>query len=312
MQNKGRFYALVLALVWTFMVTLAGCGLPQLGGGGQRNVTDGSGTQVAIPASPQRIISVGAATDDILLPLVGSKRVVAISGTANNVPGLSDAVEGRVQSNVESVLSFNPDLVIVPDYISSNTVQALRDAGLTVYVYPVPRTIEESEQLILTMGDLVGNTSKSKEIVDNMERRIQDVDAFTQGKKPEKRLAYLTSMGLAGGKGSVFDDMANYVHFKNAAAELGYTQFVSGTREDVIAYNPDVIIVPTAVYSSGNNASNNATVDAILSDPAFANVAAVKDKQVYEVDAKPLMTYSQFMVDAMVAIAHDLYGYQEK
>ncbi len=46
-----------------------------------------------------------------------------------------------------------------------------------------------------------------------------------------------------------------------------------------------------------------------MNDPAFAHVTAVREGQVYQIDAKPLMTYSQYMVDAMDTLAHDLYGY---
>lgn len=304
--QKSFALALLVALV-TCVLSLTGCGLPSLGGNGQRDIVDNTGAHVSVPKTPSRIISVGAATDDIILSLVDPNRVVAISGTANNVPNQSAQVQGRVTSSVESVVSFNPDLVIIPDYVGPDVIQSLRDAGLPVYVYIVPRSIEESKNLILSLADLVGAPDKGQAVVRDMDGKIKAIDQSTAGASPQKSVAYMTSTGLAGGVGSVFDDMTHYIHFKNAAADLGYSQFVTGTREDVVAYNPDVIIVPTNDY--GDPTKPDATVDDILRDPAFANVKAVKNKEVYQVDAKPFMTYSQYMVDAMDTLAHDLYGY---
>lgn len=304
--KKSFALALLVALV-TCVLSLTGCGLPSLGGNGQRDLVDNMGTHVSVPKTPSRIISVGAATDDIILSLVDPNRVVAISGTANNVPNQSAQVQGRVKSSVESVVSFNPDLVIIPDYVGPDVIQSLRDSGLPVYVYVVPRSIKESEELILNLGDLVNATDKSKALVEDMDAKVESIKKSTSRFTPQKSVAYMTATGLTGGTGSVFDDMTHYVHFKNVASALGYTQYVNGSREDVIAYNPDVIIVPTNDYSSPNKPDT--TVDDIMNDPAFAHVTAVREGQVYQIDAKPLMTYSQYMVDAMDTLAHDLYGY---
>lgn len=309
MRLKNHFVFQFILLFFLLVVSLTGCALPGVSGGGQRDLIDHMGYHVSVPEKPTRIISVGAATDDIVLSLVGPERVVAISGTANNVPEASSQVPGRVKSTVESVLSFNPDLVIIPDYVGTDTIQALRDAGLPVYVYVVPSTVKESEQLILSLSDLLNESEKGRTIVRDMDTKALAISNATAHVNPQKKVAYMTSMGLTGGKESSFDDMANYVHFKNAASSLGYSQFVNGTREDVVAYNPDVIIVPTNDY--GGQGQKDATVADILSDPALAEVTAVKTQQVYQVDAKPLMTYSQYMVDAMADLAYDLYGYKE-
>lgn len=306
--KKKQALASILALLF-LVFSLTGCALPGVASGGQRNLIDHMGYEVQVPQKPQRIISVGAATDDIILSLVGPDRVVAISGSANNVPEASKQVEGRVKPSVESLLSFNPDLIIIPNYVGADTIEALRDAGLPVYVYMVPTRVKESEELILSLSDLVDEPEKGRTLVRDMDTKAVAISQATKSERPQKKVAYMTSLGLIGGKGSSFDDMAKYVHFKNAASELGYTQFVTGTREDLVAYNPDVIIVPTNDYEA--QGQKDATVADILGDPALAEVTAVKTQQVYQVDAKPLMTYSQYMVDAMADLAYDLYGYRE-
>ena len=48
----------------------------------------------------------------------------------------------------------------------------------------------------------------------------------------------------------------------------------------------------------------------IYEDPAFNHIKAVQNHQIYIIDARWLMSYSQFIVNAMEEMAKNAYGYE--
>ena len=131
---------------------LAGCGPQEKNtddsGKVLYTVTDATGTKLSFSEKPQRIVSLNVSADEILLDMVDSKRLAALSLLADD-SGICSAgdkvkyVKGRAQgSNLESVLAMQPDLVIIPDY-TVEPIQGLRSAGLKVYVCHTPNNVQD-------------------------------------------------------------------------------------------------------------------------------------------------------------------------
>ena len=128
-------------------------------------VTDATGTKLSFSEKPQRIVSLNVSADEILLDMVDSKRLAALSLLADD-SGICSAgdkvksVKGRAQgSNLESVLAMQPDLVIIPDY-TVEPIQGLRSAGLKVYVCHTPNNVQDIFKFIKEIGSAVGEEAK--------------------------------------------------------------------------------------------------------------------------------------------------------
>ena len=104
--------------------------------------------------------------------------------------------------------------------------------------------------------------------------------------------------------------MTQLINAANAAALLGLDISESGTREDLIRINPDIIIVPSNVYSFDQY--KEIEVTSLYSDPALKDVKAVKNHQIYVIDARWIMSYSQFMINGIEELARVTYGYSAK
>ena len=212
--------------------------------------------------------------------------------------------------NTEAVLALHPDLLIVPDWVDQEMVVTLRGLNVPVYVYKAPITIDGSEKTILELADLLNQKSKGEAIVNSMQQRLVKVAAFTEQVKSRKIVGFYGVLGLTGGIGSTFDNMTQLINAANAAALLGLDISESGTREDLIRINPDVIIVPSNVYSFDQY--KEIEVTSLYSDPALKDVKAVKNHQIYVIDARWIMSYSQFMINGIEELAHVTYGYSAK
>lgn len=277
-----------------------------------KTMTDATGTSIQIPVSPTRIVPIGVSTDDILIPLVGTSRIMAISSLSSNFPEANAEIKGRVTSTTEAILSYSPDVVIAPDWISPNFIAEMRSMSIAVYVYKTPQSIADMKSLIGQLAQVVGEEKKGAGLIAIVNNRLNNLENFlkTIPKEKRKTAIYYTAMGITGGSDSVFDDMSKYAGVYNGAAQLHINDAGQLSREDIIKINPDIIFIPSSDYDSGKYHSPESAV--LYDDPSLQGVKAIQNKAIYVVDAKWIMSYSQFQIHAIEEMAKDAYGYIPK
>lgn len=309
MTTYNRFCALLLGVFVLF--SIVGCKSfdETKPVEGMHLVRDSTGVMVAIPDRPSRIIPVGVSSEDLVISLAGPERVVAIGNLPNNVPEESKQIQYRIKMNTESIMALQPDLLIVPDWTDPDMVVMLRALKMPVYVYKAPHTVSEIKVTIQELASILHEEAKGAALVADMEQRLTKVQSFTEGVSDKKVVAFYGVLGLTGGSGSTFDTICQIINASNAAAMLGLDVSESGKREDLLRINPDVIIVPSNVYSFDQY--KEIEVENIYRDPALQTIKAVQNKRVYVIDARWIMSYSQFMVNAVEMMVVDVYGYKK-
>ena len=136
----------IICTIVMMVLLVVGCGPTQTGTTGTTHqVTDGAGVAVTVPNEPKRIVPIAASTEDIVLSLVDPSRVAAVGTVPNNVPDESAKVEKHVKATAESMLSVQPDLVLVPNWVSPDAIGEMRNMQIPVYVYKTPTTVEEAK-----------------------------------------------------------------------------------------------------------------------------------------------------------------------
>ena len=296
----------IICAIVMMVLLVVGCGPTQTGTSGTTHqVTDGTGTVVTVANEPKRIVPIGTSTEDIVLSLVDPSRVAAIGTLPNNVPDAASKVEKHVKASAESLLSVQPDLVLIPNWMSPDAIGEMRNMQIPVYVYKTPTTVEEAKATIHEIAELLHASDES--MIASMDADLKTLeDLANKHTGPRPVVAFYSQFGLNGGKGSTFDDMCKYMKVTNAAAELGLGAYDNGTREDLIRMNPDVIIIPSASYTS--DGYKPASADQLYSDPALQGVKAIANHSVFLVDSAQIMSYSQFMTRAMVSMTQYIYS----
>lgn len=309
-KTINRFF--IFLLIFLLTISITGCKLLEetKAVAGTHLVRDSTGVIVAIPDRPSRIIPIGVSSEDLVISLVGPERIVVIGNLPNNFPEESKQIKHSTKLNTEAIMALRPDLVIAPDWADPEMITMLRALKISVYVYKVPHTISEIKVTIHELAAILQVESKSDMIITDMERRLSKVQAFTSSMVADKKVvAFYGVLGLTGGLNSTFDTICQIINASNAAAMLGLDVSESGKREDLLRINPDVIIVPSNVYSFDQYKELDVTN--IYTDPALLTIKAVRNKQVYVIDARWIMSYSQFMVNAVEAMATNVYGYKK-
>ena len=307
-----------LAMLLLATLLFTGCGPQELAkdeGKGETlyTVKDATETELRFSKKPQRIVSLNVSTDEILLDLLEgeTQRLAALSRLADDegICGAGDKVKqvkGRAEStNLEAVLSYQPDLVIIPDY-SLEPVRGLRSAGMKVYVCHTPNDMQGVLQFIQEIGAAVGEADKGKQMAEGLQKQLDDIREKAlkaAGGKQQKVLA-LSFTGPLGMKGT-FSDVCHYAGVRNALEGVDIPYQSNLSEEKMLELNPDLILTPSWDYSKKGDPDDFRR--RILENPTYKDMNAVKNKQVFKIHDNYLYSTSQYTVKAVEELAQLAY-----
>ena len=260
------------------------------------------------------IVSLTLSGDEMLLGLVPENRIAGLSGKINEDKEISNIVDKakkfpKVEGNEEVLMSLEPDLIIVADWLSKRITDIGAITGAKVYFYKTPNSYEEQKKLIRDLANLVEEKENGEKLIKNMDDRLKALQNKIvknyKGAKP--RILMYTSFGTTSGKNTTFSDMVKLINGVNVVAEAGIDGFKDISKEKVIELNPDIIIVPIAKkYDNVNKISK-----LFFEDPSFKNVKAIKNKKVYFIQYKDITPTSQYMINSIEELAKVVYQFKE-
>ena len=260
------------------------------------------------------IVSLTLSGDEMLLGLVPENRIAGLSGKINEDKEISNVVDKakkfpKIEGNEEVLMSLEPDLIIVADWLSKRITDIGAITGAKVYFYKTPNSYEEQKKLIRDLANLVEEKENGEKLIKNMDDRLKALqNKITKNYKGAKpRILIYTSFGTTSGKNTTFSDMVKLINGVNVVAEAGIDGFKDISKEKVIELNPDIIIVPIAKkYDNINKISK-----LFFEDPSFRNVKAIKNKKVYFIQYKDITPTSQYMINSIEELAKVVYQFKE-
>lgn len=261
-----------------------------------------------------RIVSLTLGGDEMLLGLVSENRIAGLSGKINEDKEISNIVDKakkfpKVESSEEVLISLEPDLIIVADWLTKKIDDIGAVIGAKVYYYKTPNSYEEQKKVIRDLANLVEERENGEKLIKNMDDRLKSLQNKIaknyKGAKP--RILMYTSFGTTSGKNTTFDNIVKLINGINVVAEVGIDRFNDISKEKVIELNPDIIIVPIAKkYDNVDKISK-----LFFEDPSFKNVKAIKNKKVYFMQYKDITPISQYMINSIEELAKVVYQFKE-
>ena len=228
-------------------------------------VTGTNGREVVFDAPPERIVAIDSAVVEILFAIGEGQRVAATHDFVSYPPEVEDIprIGDGFNLNTEAILALDPDLVFV---FSEGSVADLERVGLRVlYLQSLNDDLRQVPENIRLWGRIVGNPASADAVASDFEDRVARIeDAMAQlgdGPSVFQDVGGLWTPGPDTLIGSVFD----LLKLRNIAHDIsGYAQI---NPEVVVERRPEIILA--------------SDVDAIESNPAFADVPAVKDGRIF-------------------------------
>lgn len=243
-------------------------------------ITDALGREVTIEEEPERLVSGYYITTSYLAALDLDEKLVGIEAKADTrelyklaapeLPSLPN-VGSLKQFNLETCVSTEPDLVILSAKVP-DAVAKLEELGIPVIAVN-PESEKEFKETISMIGTACNVQERANELTESYDKAIADLAAKLEGVEPARvylggNSAFLSTAGPA-----MFQDLLiRNAGAENVASEITDTYWATVSYEQLLAWNPDAIILaPQAEY----------TVDDVLNDPALADLDAVKNGKVY-------------------------------
>lgn len=290
----------------------------------ERKIEDSQHTVMTVPDYVRRVVAIGDSTADIMGAIGGDPYIVATDGSPYSG---STQVNGRVELTVDSIKSYEPDVVVAPDSTPPSLVSSLRAAGIPVFIYTKKDSFNDIILATKTMAKIFKHEDPEREFIVSKRNVKKLVEPHEKDKKPVIAL-YNSSHGVY--RSGIIRDMIEKVNGIDGAGNLVIIQNgkdpkifsdVSwyrdhkttvdmnqsmGTKADLIRINPDVIFVPTRFIDK--MPEHKQDVAAIMNDPDLQNVTAVKKGYVYPIHEMFVMSYSWKAFMAMEQMAKWLYG----
>jgi iron complex transport system substrate-binding protein len=199
----------------------------------------------ALAASPPRIISMNACTDQLLLPLADPEQILGLSRFSRDVwQSFAAEQAGRfpmLSGGAEDVLMLKPDIVVAGLFDKRSTRQLLKAQGLHLEEFAVPRTIDEVRAQIRRMGAIVRHR-------DRAEAEIARLDAaMARARRAVAARHYsvlpLSRRGWVSGSDSLVSSLLSETGLFDAAGQLGVSSGGFASLEAIVKAKPDFLLL---------------------------------------------------------------------
>ena len=246
-----------------------------------RTVVDMKGAEVEIPYEVNTyIIDTGLSHNSVVAMLDGAEGILSSRMTPDTFPWMYVVCENMYKAEVfTTAIELEEAVALQPDVIFGGVTEGVRESFASVgipYIDVSFTTYDTMIQCIKMTAEVLGEdaVAVADAYVEYLEEKIAQVNERVSALDESQRKTVVHGLSMynlsVDGANTIIDEWINAAGGINAAAEdtTGNSQAIS--LEQLLAWDPDVIITGTA-----------GEVEAILSDPNWAALTAVKNGDVY-------------------------------
>ena len=278
---------IVLIISIMLAAVLAGCGARKQAetptGEIFAEITDVNGRTVKLKKKPERIIVTSASFLEPLHEVGGD--VVARPDSKTNMPEYAKdkpSIGRTYNVDMEKLISYTPDLVIINKATNEKLIQPLEAAGIPVIVAKL-KSYEDVKNGLRQFAVITGHPEKAEAFIADMDKRIEEIKNRLPKKELRVLILHSTSQGVSVQlDSSIAGSVANLLGFKNVASGMKAMEDKPDAApysiETAVEQNPDVIFVTSMGKVDEIRASMEQTM---ATNPAWQSIPAVRDKKVY-------------------------------
>ena len=248
-------------------------------------VTDQAGREVTIAQEPQKLVSGYYISTSALIALGLQDKLVGIEAKADkrpiyslSAPELIDLpnVGTAKEFDLEGCTALEPDLVILPMKLK-DAAATLEELGINVLLVN-PEDQPQLEDMISLIAEATNTQAQAEKLLKFMDdQETMLTEKLADADTPSVYLAGNSALLSTAGDAMYQADMIRLAGGVNAASEIADTYWAEISYEQLLAWNPDYIILASdAEY----------TVEDVLADENLADCTAVKNGNVYQLPSK--------------------------
>lgn len=261
-----------------------------------REVTDDLGRRVRLPEKITSAVSLAPNLTEITFAVGTGDKLVGVTSycdypeEAKKIRRIGDTLT----PNIENIIALKPQIVLISTASQMENFTKTLDAQNIAYFVTNPNSLDDIYKSIYQIGEIFGASQKAFQLVDDLKRRVADVEARTAAAPDVKIFVQIDKNSLyTVGKDSFITDLINRAGGESLTKDTA-TAYPKISKETALAMNPEQIILS----ESENNREPN---------EVFADSPAVKTGKVYKIPADLLSRPGPRVVDGLEQIAHALH-----
>lgn len=249
------------------------------------------GREIVFEEPPERIVAFDSAVVEMLFAMGEGHRVVATHDFVTYPPEAADIVRvgNAFDMDIESTVALEPDLV----YVFFNRFNDdLERAGLKVlYIPTLSDDFTKVADNIRLWGRIVGNPNDAENVALEFEAKLEDIKEALASVGAGPSVFQDVGSYWTPGRGTLIQEVFDLLRLENIAADIeGYAQI---SPEVIVERDPNIIITSSP--------------DAILAEPALAEVWAVRHEAFYTPSSDALSIPGPRFIDGVEELARWVY-----
>ncbi|NIJ39183.1 iron complex transport system substrate-binding protein [Sphingopyxis panaciterrae] len=245
---------------------------------------------------PQRIVSLNLCTDQLILALADRDQIAGLTRNAGDPEMSAEATKAHglrlMRNSAEEILILDPDLVAgMP--LPRATLGVVEGQNYRTLDLQSANTLAEIQAAIRATAMAVGHPARGEAMIADMDRQLATVVRPGKGRVA----AYYQRRGYMTGTGTLIDDLMTRVGVVNLAAKLGKPPLSQLSLEEMVAAEPDLLIVESATDRVTDQGSE------MLHHPALQGIPRISISQAWTVCGSPAYaTAARSMADQIARV----------
>ncbi|QCB54173.1 ABC transporter substrate-binding protein [Sphingopyxis sp. PAMC25046] len=251
--------------------------------------------RVKAPAVPQRIVSINLCADQLVLALADRGQIAGLTKNATDVEMSGEAVKAAglplLSNSAEQILAIEPDLIVGMPASRSAALRALPQQDYPLLDLDTANTLEEIYTSIRQTAVAVGHPERGSALIARMQGELAGLPKPGKGRVA----AYYQRRGYMTGTGTLIDELMGRVGLVNLAGKLGKPPLSQLSLEEMVAAEPDFLIVESATDVVTDQGSE------MLHHPAIKDIPRISIPQAWTVCGSPAYTQAARSMTAQIA-----------
>ncbi len=246
------------------------------------------------PAVPQRIVSINLCADQLVLALAVRSQIAGLTKNATDAEMSGAATKARglplLSNSAEQILAIEPDLIVGMPASRSAALRALPAQSYPLIDLATANTLDEIYASIRQTAVAVGHPERGTAVIARMQSELAGLSKPGKGRVA----AYYQRRGYMTGTGTLIDELMARVGLVNLAGKLGKPPLSQLSIEEMVAAQPDYLIVESATDKVTDQGSE------MLHHPALKDIPRISVPQAWTVCGSPAYTQAARSMAAQI------------
>ena len=232
-------------------------------------------------ATPRRIVSLNLCADQLVLALADRDQIAGMTRNAADAEMSAEAAKARglrmLGTSAEEILEIQPDLVVGMPVRRGVGIGAIKGQDYRVVDLKSADRLEDVHASIRQVAAAVGHPARGEALIARMTRELAQIPRPGRGQVA----VYYQRRGYMTGTGTLVDDLMTRAGLINLAGKLGKSPLSQVSLEEMVAAQPDYIIVESATQRVSDLGTE------MLHHPALRDIPRISLPQAWTVCGSP-------------------------